>query len=399
MTRVLPRAAAAVVAILVATALAANAQDTRADEIAQAQADKAQHLAEYVPSKGERIASELQDRLLGDPNGWYPWFDSAYSGGGFTLGAGYRSFTGDRTFVDARGLYSLKSYKRFELLTSSPGHLHDHLDLQAIGGWRDATQVAFYGVGGDTTTDTKSNFGMQWGYVGVNARLHGPAKTILDAGVQYEDYLIKSGSGSSPSTGDAFTPSTAPGLDSDPAFVHTTVGGGFDTRPAAGYARHGGLYTVTYDAWNDRGDTYSFDRLQAEAVQHIPILRENWVVSLHGVVQTTLDDADAVPFFLLPSLGSGSTLRAYPSWRFRDRHSLLMSGEWRWIPNRLALDMAIFYDAGKVASRREDLDLTDLKTDVGVGIRFHGPVATPLRIDVAHGSEGLNIVFSGSAAF
>jgi outer membrane translocation and assembly module TamA len=61
--------------------------------------------------------------------------------------------------------------------------------------------------------------------------------------------------------------------------------------------------------------------------------------------------------------------------------------------------MAIFYDAGKVASRREDLDFTDLKTDVGVGVRLHGPAATPLRIDVAHGSEGLNIVISGAAAF
>ena len=40
-----------------------------------------------------------------------------------------------------------------------------------------------------------------------------------------------------------------------------------------------------------------------------------------------------------------------------------------------------------------------MKTDVGVGVRFHGPLATPLRIDIAHGSEGLNLVFSGAAAF
>ena len=61
--------------------------------------------------------------------------------------------------------------------------------------------------------------------------------------------------------------------------------------------------------------------------------------------------------------------------------------------------MALFYDAGKVTSRREDLDFDNLKADFGVGVRFHSPTATPLRIDVAHGSEGLNIVFSGSAAF
>jgi outer membrane translocation and assembly module TamA len=40
-----------------------------------------------------------------------------------------------------------------------------------------------------------------------------------------------------------------------------------------------------------------------------------------------------------------------------------------------------------------------LWTNVGVGVRFHSPRTTPLRIDFAHGSEGLNIVFAGTAAF
>jgi hypothetical protein len=391
-------AAAALLALAVAVPVAAQ-DETRAGAIAQQQAEKAQHLAPYEPTKAEQIAAEVQRRFLGSPDGLYPWFDSAYSGGGFMFGAGYRKFARDRTFRDARGLYSFKNYKRFELLTTSLGLAHGHIDFQALGGWRDATQVAFYGVGGDTTPETKSNFGMQQAYVGATATIRGAAKSMVELGLQYEDYLVKGGSGSSPSTDQAFTPETAPGLHSDPTYLHTTVTGGFDTRPAAGYARRGGLYALSYDDWADRGHTYDFDRIQAEVVQHIPILRENWVVSLHGVVKTTLDDADQVPFFLLPSLGSGSTLRGYSSWLFRDRHSLLMSGEWRWIPSRLALDMAFFYDAGKVTSRREDLDFTGLKTDAGVGIRFHGPVATPLRIDVAHGSEGINIVFSGAAAF
>ena len=156
---------------------------------------------------------------------------------------------------------------------------------------------------------------------------------------------------------------------------------------------------MTYHAYADRGDTYSFDRVDAELVQHIPILRETWVLSLRGRLQTTLDDDDAVPFFLLPSLGSGSTLRGYSSWRFRDRHSLLMSAEWRWIPNRSGLDMAIFYDAGKVTPRFDDISLEGLKSDVGIGVRFHTLAATPLRIELARGSEGTRLVFAGDAAF
>lgn len=111
------------------------------------------------------------------------------------------------------------------------------------------------------------------------------------------------------------------------------------------------LDEARYHNYSDRNDTFSFDRLDGEIVQHFLILRENWVISLHGLVETTLGNGDDVPYFLMPSLGSGSTLRGFTSWRFRDRHRLLMQAEFRWIPNRTGLDMPIFYDTGKVASR------------------------------------------------
>jgi hypothetical protein len=377
----------------------ASAQETRAQSIADQQAEKAKQLHPYEPSAGEEIALRLKKALIDDPNGFYPWFGSVYSGGGFTLGAGYRRFYGDRSFWDARGMYSVKSYKLFELASTSLGLAHDRVNVQAVGGWRDATQVAFYGVGNETSPDAKSNFRIKQVYAGALAHIREPRKLFADVGGQYEDYSLESGTGSSPSIEQGFTPATAPGLGANPAYFHLTLAGGLDTRAAPGYARRGGMYALVYDNFADVDSTYSFDTLQAEAVQHLPILRENWVVSLHGMVKTTLDDNDTVPYFLLPSLGSGSTLRGYPSWRFRDRHSLLMSGEWRWIPSRMALDMAFFYDAGKVTSRREDLSFDGLKTDFGVGVRFHSPVATPLRIDIAKGSEGVNIVFSGGAAF
>jgi outer membrane protein assembly factor BamA len=101
---------------------------------------------------------------------------------------------------------------------------------------------------------------------------------------------------------------------------------------------------------------------------------------------------------MLPALGGGSTLRGFSSWRFRDRHSLLLQAEWRVLVNRF-VDMGIFYDAGKVVSRRSDLDLDGLKKDYGIGFRFHGPAATPLRIELAKSNEGMTIVFSSKAAF
>ena len=371
---------------------------TRFDEIAAEQARKAAEAKPYVPSGAERWFTELRKEFLDAPSGLYPYFASVYSGGGFTLGAGYRQFYGDRTHWDVKGLYSLKNYKFIELSTDSWNHADGRFDLHARFGWRDATQVAYYGLGMGTPPEN-AEFRLKQTYVGGDAQVRPGGFTVLGLGLTYHDYNMESGTGSDPSIEEIFTPDTAPGLGDSPNYVQASFSGGIDWRPSAGYARRGGLYQVTYHNYQDLDETYSFDRVDGEIVQHLPILRETWVVSLHGLVQTTLDDDDVVPYFLMPSLGSGSTLRAYSSGRYRDRHSLLLSGELRWIPNRGALDMALFYDMGKVASEWDGLSLRGLKSNVGIGVRFHGPFTTPLRIELARGREGINLVFSGSAAF
>jgi hypothetical protein len=374
------------------------AQNSRAATVAADQAEKAKTLQPYTPNALERRLVWLKREFLEQPSGLYPYFASVYPGGGFTLGAGYRQFYGDRTHADVKGLYSLSAYKLVELSTDSWGHAAGRLDLHGRAGWRDATQVAFHGLGMDSPED-RANFRMKQAYVAGDARARPGGYTVFGAGMAFEDFTLESGTGTSPSIEDVHTPVSAPGLGVNPTYLHTMASGGIDWRPSAGYARRGGLYEVSYHNYADRDDTYSFDRVDAEIVQHLPVLRENWVISIHGLMQTTLDDDDSVPYFLLPSLGSGSTLRGYSSFRFRDRHSLLMSGEFRWIPNRLGIDMAIFYDTGKVTPRWDDLSFKGLKSDVGIGIRFHSPLATPLRIELAKGSEGMRLVFAGNAAF
>ena len=258
--------------------------------------------------------------------------------------------------------------------------------------------MAFYGLGMQSP-DERTNFRLKQTYFGGDAQFRPGYLTVLGAAITFDQYSLTEGAGNVPSIETIHTSTTAPGLGDSPDYLHLAFSGGIDTRPSAGYARRGGLYQITYHNYADTGGAYSFDRVDGEIVQHVPILRENWVISLHGLVQTTLDDDDVVPYFLLPSVGSGSTLRAYPSGRFRDRHSLLLTGELRWTPSRQGVDMAVFYDMGKVAPEWDGLSLKGLKSNVGVGIRFHTPFATPLRIELAHGRSGFNLVFSGSAAF
>ena len=386
----------AVVCLLLVPAFA-FAQDTREAEIAARQREKAAHVAPYRPHRAEELLLQARQTLVEQPSGFYPYFDSVYSGGGFTLGDGYRRFTGDRTHWSIAGLYSVKGYKLIEASEVSPGHWSGRLDLLATAGWRDATQVAYHGLGIDSPAEGAA-FRMQQGFAGGGVTIRPHKHLLLTTTAAYENYTLKDPTDDSVPVG-ALDSLIAPGAGANPDYLHTSVSAAFDWRPAADYARRGGQYRIARHHYGDRDDTYSFDRLDAEIVQHVPILRENWVLSFHGRLESTLGDDDQVPYFLLPALGSGSTLRAYSSWRFRDRHSVLVSGEWRWIASRLALDMAFFYDAGMVAPTLDAIAPGSFVSDVGIGARFHGPARTPLRVELAHGREGTRLVFAASAAF
>ena len=377
----------------------AFAQETRAEAIAAQQAEKATHLAPQQRHWAEELVLTVQETLLQQPSGFYPYFDSVYSGGGFTLGAGYRQFTGDRTYLNVAGLYSVPGYKLIEISGTSPGHWSGRLDLHANAGWRDATQVSYYGLGIDSPEDAGTAFRMQQAYAGGELTLRPARWVLVNAGVAYEDYTLKDPTGDFLPVEGNYTIETAPGVGADPVFLHSSIAVGIDSRPAADYARRGSLFQVTRHHFADRDATYSFDRLEVEAVQHIPILRENWVISLRGRLDSAIDDDDQVPYFLLPSLGSGSTLRGYSSWRFRDRHAVLASAEWRWIVNRMALDLALFADTGMVAPRFDALTTSRFVSDYGIGVRFHAPASTPLRVELARSHEGMRVVFSASAAF
>ncbi len=273
--------AASVATVLVAVPAPAFAQNSREESITQAQAEKAQRLVPYTPNKAELILDQLTDTLVENPNGFYPYFDSVYSGGGFTLGAGYRRYIGDRANWNVAGLYSAKNYKLIELGLHSPGARHGRFDFAVTTGWRDATQVAFYGLGIESPED-RSNFRMQQGYVDGQVLLRPRPWFILRGGLAYEAFTLSEGAGDLPSVDDVHTPATAPGVGTDPKFWHTTVAAAVDSRPAADYARRGSLFEVSYHQFHDRADVHNFDRIDVDAVQHIPILRESWVLSLRG---------------------------------------------------------------------------------------------------------------------
>jgi hypothetical protein len=373
---------------------------TREAAIEQAQADKVKTLHPYVPSKAEKLADRIETILANTRPRWHPSFDKAYSGGGLTAGLGYAHHVSPYNMLDVRGSYTIKAYKRVEAEFSAPRLFHRRGELSLLGGWREAPQVGFYGLGMNSSKDDRLNYDFDQPYGAATLTLW-PARRflMLRGGVELSKWSQRPGQGAFPSVETVYTPATLPGLGARTRYLHTQGTLGLDWRTSPGYSRRGGFYGVTLHDYADNDKEFGYRQVDYEVIQHLPILREAWVISLHGIAKTAIEkDNQQIPFFMLPSVGGGSTLRGFDSWRFRDQNSLAVQAEWRIMVNRF-LDMAFFYDAGKVASRRADLDFDGLKSDYGLGFRFHGPLATPLRIEVARSREGLAFILATTPIF
>jgi hypothetical protein len=382
------------------TPQAAPQAGTRQAEIEREQAEKNGKLHPYVASKAEAVFNRLDTILEGGSLRWHPFFDSAYSGGGFTLGMGYNSYVSAYNMIDVRGSYTIRGYKRAEVEFVAPRMFKRRGHLSVLGGWREATDVGFYGIGADTSKDDKSTYQFEQPYGSALLTVFPTRRNfMLRGGVELSQWSQGSGN-SSPSVEEIYTPATLPGLGAKVKYIHSQGTVGLDWRTSPGYSRRGAFIGATLHDFRDRDSNFGFHMTEYEGIAHLPILRETWVLSFHARMQHASEkDDQQIPFFMLPALGGGSSLRGFSSWRFRDQNSLLLQGEWRIIVNRY-LDLAFFYDAGKVAPRTSDIDFKNLKDDYGVGIRFHGPFATPLRIEIARSRESsMSLIFASSASF
>jgi hypothetical protein len=394
-----------VVLALCGGAAAVAAQDkeptTRTEAIERDKAKKSTELKPYEPNKVEEWIDRAEDLMLSGRLHWHPFFQNAYSGGGFTLGAGYMRHVSPYNFVDVRGSITFSGYKRIEAEFIAPRLFNRRGRLSVLGGWREATQVGFYGIGSDTSKDDRANYLFQQPYLsGLLTVFPTRRNLMLRGGVEFTQWSQEPGKGSFPSVEEVYTPGTLPGLGAEVSYLHTQGTIGLDWRTSPGYSRRGAYIAASLHNFNDSDDNFGFQLAEYEGIAHLPILRETWVLSLHGRVQTAFEkDGQQIPFFMLPALGGGSSLRGYSSWRFRDQNSLLLQAEWRIMVNRY-FDLAFFYDAGKVVPRTGDLDFEHLKDDYGFGVRFHGPFSTPLRVEVARSREtSFSFIFSSSASF
>lgn len=370
------------------------AQDSRQEQRAAQQAEKALQLRPYELSSLERKI-ELLARLRGrTERPVFPFIGSAFAGGGLAMGSGYRTTFGDTGTIDAHAAWSVRNYKTAAAHIALPKLANDRIAVELRANWLDAPRVAFFGTGNNSQTSDRMALSYRTASAGFSTRVR--LAPSVSAGGGLDAVKVESGL-----------------VDSDTAHLRQGYGGQanslyrrshlfaeFDSRTSPTYATRGGLYRVEWaDYQQTSGTGFNFTRVDAEAQHFFPILRENWVIALRALASTTnTAEGDSVPYALMPDLGGNHALRGYPSWRFRDRHRLLLTGEYRWKAGQL-IDMALFMDAGKVAARARDLDFDDFRKTYGFGVTVHTPISTLVRAEIARTREGMTLGVSFSPSF
>ena len=123
----------------------------------------------------------------------------------------------------------------------------------------------------------------------------------------------------------------------------------------------------------------------------MPLFNKRRVIALRAKSITTFTaDGATVPFYMQPMLGGSDDLRGYRPFRFRGDNLLLMNAEYRWEVFS-GLDMAVFGDAGKVYMKKAELNLKQLESSIGFGLRFNARNQTFMRIDVGFSHEGYQV--------
>jgi hypothetical protein len=333
--------------------------------------------------------------------GFYPKLGSLTTGSGFAAGVGYRNSSIFKRYgiFDLYTAGSMKKYWALEGSATFPRLADGKLYARVYGGRRDYPEEDFFGLGPDSQRNDQVSFALITNRFGGNVGVRPVEPLLVGGGVELLQPHVGRGKDKLvPTIGDVFDDSTAPGLSAQPDFLRTSAFVEVNYSEPV-YARKGGWYRAEFSHIADRDlDRYTYNRVDVDLRQFIPFFAERRVIALRAFASTSdASDGNEVPFYLQPYLGGNDTMRGFREYRFRGPHSILFQGEYRfeiWS----GLDMAFFYDTGKVAFRREDLGINDLEKDYGFGFRFNTREGVVVRVDAGFGSRDgkhLYITFGG----
>ena len=254
-------------------------------------------------------------------------------------------------------------------------------------------QEDFFGLGNDSLPDRRTSY-LEESY-SVEAVAGYQVTPWLAAAFRMgpRGYNIEPGTDKRfPTVQDLFDDSAAPGLAGQPNFLFYSAGIFVNLTDRPGNPHKGGVLGVSLGRFDDV-DTNSYNFLQwsVDARGYLPLGSPQRVLAVRAYTSNaSADSGSRVPFYLQATLGGNSTLRGFEEFRFRGHNLVYLSSEYRWEPAP-ALELALFYDTGKVYPDGVDLTFDHFKSSIGAGIRVKTTRRTIVRFDVGRSSEGTRV--------
>ena len=265
----------------------------------------------------------------------------------------------------------------------------DRFTLYADLAYQDRPQEHFFGVGSGSSVSNLSAFRLQ--QVSYDAVGGFRPSRLLSAEARMGLVRVDPGPSSdrfTPGVEQLFDGAAAPGLVQQPDFIRLRADLRLDSRDRPGNPHAGGFVGFSFSRFDQRdGQQFEFNRVVVDARHYLSLGSVQRVLALRFF--TSHDDAGAgstVPFYLRRALGGANTLRGFLDQRFRDNGLIYLSGEYRW-EAAPALELAVFYDAGKVFDRRSDFGFSGMEKSIGWGIRFKNHRRVLVRFDFAKSRE------------
>ncbi|MPY87323.1 MAG: BamA/TamA family outer membrane protein [Luteitalea sp.] len=384
---------------------APSAGESREEEVQARRRTKASQLRPLQPNRVEATLFHIEDtrfftRIFNPPQGPLAVVGGPGEGSGFGGGGGYRVGT-ETVNLSLVATGSFKQYWQLETLFRAQDLIGGRGYVELGARHRDAPEENFFGLGPGAPLSDRTNYTLKMTTLTGGGGVELGRRTTVSAGVEYLRPRVRSGgSDVHLSIEERFTDREAPGLTAEPQLLYAEARLSYEGRDQPGNPRRGGHYALAWGHASDLDeDRYAFQRLMLDLEQVVPFWSDQRRLVLRGVaIQTDPDAGQEVPFYLMPTLGGGTTLRGFKTNRFRDRSAVLLRAEYRYDLNAFLVG-ALFADAGQVAPTWRAMRRRDFERNYGFGLRFGGPTVV-LRADVAFASgEGTRFVLRFGGVF
>jgi len=378
-----------------------NASASRAQAVADAEQEKAEHLVPQEPPHGERKFDHIQKNILDrifNANGPALKFGGIPTGGGFSLGPQYtrQDLLADHLTWNTYLAGSTRKWYGGGSSFDLHGLLNGHLELITDGGYQNAASVWYFGEGPDSSKSNKTDFNREFTTAHFSALGHFFDQK-LTVGYTVGGLLVHVGPGDlsgTPTTERLFTEANTPGLVQQSNFLTGTTTVQLNlTR--VGFSNPEGLQLEADDSqfFDQSGHQANFHLLETQATYYLPLTNGMRTLIFRVRNETAFaEDNQTVPFYLQPTLGGPDDLRGYDRYRFYGDGNSVATAEYRWSVSQ-TLEMAVFGEGGNVYQRPGLIGFRDVRGDGGVGFRIKNKQATVMRLDVGVSPEGVHVWF------